>query len=55
MYICKDRDNKSIVFLFNLPIKTHHRRPLKSAFLDYLKLRERNPAKMGGSGRWISG
>lgn len=55
MSICKDRDNKSIVFLFNVPLKTHHRRPLKTAFLDYLKLGERNLAKMGGGGRWISG
>jgi hypothetical protein len=55
MYICKDRDNKSIVFLFNSPLKTHHRRPLKTAFSDYLKLGERNPAKMGGGERWISG
>jgi len=55
MSICKDRGNKSIVFLFNLPIKTHHRRPSKTAFSDYLKLGARSLAKMGGSGRWISG
>jgi len=54
MLYCKHRDNKSIVFLFNLPIKTHHRRPLKSAFLDYLKLGARSLEKMGGGGRWIS-
>jgi hypothetical protein len=55
MSICKGKGNKSIYFLFNSPIKTHHRRPLKTAFSDYLKLEERNLVKMGGGGRWISG
>ncbi len=55
MSICKGKGNKSIYFPFNLPLKTHHRRPIKTAFLDYLKLGARSLAKMGGGGRWISG
>jgi hypothetical protein len=55
MYICSIKHKKKSKLIDNSPIKTHHRRPLKTAFLDYLKLGERNPAKMGGGRRWISG